>query len=59
MSTHLQYRVIVKLPFVTSQDWSAIDIDRSTALVHNEEIAVVFELDDPYRPDTTPSQILD
>lgn len=48
MSTYLQHRVVVKFPFVTSQNWSAVDIDRSTALVHNEEIPVVFKLDDPY-----------
>lgn len=55
MSPHLQHRVVVKFPFVTSQDWSAINIDRSTALVHDEEIAIVFELDDPYSPHKTPS----
>lgn len=59
MSPHLQHRVVVKFPFVTSQDWSAINIDRSTALVHDEEIAIVFELDDPYSPHKTPSQNLD
>lgn len=50
MSTYLQNRVVVKFPFVTSQDRSAIYIDRSTALIHNEEITIVFELDDPYQP---------
>lgn len=45
----LYHRVVAKAPLGAAQHWSPIDIDRPPALVGNEEVTIVFQLDDTCR----------
>lgn len=47
--THLHHRVVAKPPLGTTQHRPAIDIDRPPAFIGNEEVTIVFQLDDTCR----------
>lgn len=46
---HLHHRVVAKTPLGATQHRPPIDIDGPPALVGNEEVAIVFQLDDTCR----------
>ena len=45
---HLHHGVVAKAPFGATQHRSSIDVDGPPALIGNEEITVVLQLDDTY-----------
>lgn len=46
---HLHHRVVAKAPLGATQHRPPIDIDGPPALVSNEEVTIVFQLDDTCR----------
>lgn len=45
---HLHHGVVAEAPFGATQHRPSIDIDGPPTLIGNEEITIVFQLDDTY-----------
>lgn len=52
IGAHLHYRVVVQLPLVATKHGAPVDVDGAPALISDEEITVILQLDDAWRRDT-------
>lgn len=51
IGTHLHHRVVVQLPLVATKHGAPIDVDGAPALISDEEIPIILQLDDAWRGD--------